>query len=76
MLVWLNVCIGFRNLRCLKALQYRTFRIAKKDHRRRQTRESLDDLGRARTSTWAKYAILNLGIKTINSGCPLTSQMN
>jgi len=62
--VWLNGQNGYHDVRKLNALHYRSLRIAAKDYRRKLKRSQLDEIGRSRPTTWAKYSAANLVIKT------------
>jgi len=60
----------FNDLRRLNALHYRSLRIVAKDYKRRMHRADLDEIGRARPSTWSKYMVASRVIKIINCGFP------
>jgi len=67
--VWLN-SLGFDDKRRMNALHYRTLRIVLRDYRRKLHRSSLDELGRARPTTWANYLTCSRIIKTCTNHLP------
>jgi len=71
--VWLGTNT-FNDMRRLKALHYRSLRVATRDFKRRQHHTELDNLGRTRSSTWSKYLTLSRIIKVINHGYPVQLQ--
>jgi len=68
--IWLNDTNTFSDIRRLNAVHFRALRIAVKDYKRRYKRTELDLLGRARSTTWAKYQAASLVVKAITRGAP------
>jgi len=62
---------GYQDVRKLNTLHYRSLQIAVKDYRRKLKRCQLDEIGRARPSTWEKYSAANLVIKTFIRNSPI-----
>jgi len=67
LLAWLSENSYFKDIRRLNSVHYR---VAVKDYKRRRHRWELDGLGRARPSTWSKYALATTTIKTIQHEQP------
>jgi len=68
--VWLD-SLSFNDLRRLNALHYRGLRIAVRDYKKCLHRYELDEVGRARPTTWSKYQTANRIIKVVQSGLPI-----
>jgi len=75
--VWLNGLNSFKDLRMINAVHYRSLRIAVKDYKRRISRSTLDDIGRARPTTWAKYCTSSIIIKALTrkEPCRMVTQI-
>jgi len=61
---------SFYDLRRLNALHYRALRIVVKDYKRTTSKSTLDLLGRARPSTWAKFNTSTLVLKITTRNQP------
>jgi len=68
---WLGTHTLKMDLRKLNAMHYKLLRITTGDWKSRTPREVLDDLGRVRPSTWAKYSSANLAIKILRDREPV-----
>jgi len=55
----------YKDVRRLNALHYRSLRIVAKDYKRIMSRQKLDEIGRARPSTWYKFSTTSLVIKVV-----------
>jgi len=69
-LTWLNPNTSYKNIRRLNAIHFRVLRIAKRDYKRKLSRATLDAIGRARPSIWAKYMGASMIVKTMTKGTP------
>jgi len=68
---WLHGKNSYKYIRKLNAIHYRSLRIANKDYKRKLSRAKLDEDGRARHSTWARFQCISLVMKTIMRGVPV-----
>ena len=67
---WLGRHTRYMDLRKLNGMHYRLLRIVKMDWKQKIKRHVLDEIGRARPTTWAKYATSSTVIKSLRDGIP------
>ncbi len=67
---WLGSHTKKIDLKKLEAMHYRMIRISVCDWQNQWSRSSLDQIGRAKPSVWAKYATANLAIKILRDHVP------
>jgi len=70
---WLHGGNSFRDIRWLNALHYRSLRIAHSDYSRKLSRAKLDECGRMRPTTWAKYQTASTVVKALEEFLMLNS---
>jgi len=59
------------DIRKLNGMHYKLLRIATNDWKNKMSRSTLDDIGCARPTIWAKYATSNLTIKLLRDKKPV-----
>ena len=59
------------DIRKLNGLHYKLLRIATKDWKNRTPRSVLDEVGRARPTTWSKYSTASTAIKILRDKVPV-----
>ena len=67
---WLGRHTRHMDLRKLNGMHYRLLRIVKMDWKQKIKRHVLDEIGRARPTTWAKYATSSTVIESLRDGIP------
>jgi hypothetical protein len=67
---WLGAHTRKMDIRKLNGMHYKLLRIAKNDWKNKISRSTLDNLGRARPTIWAKYATANMTIKVLRDERP------
>jgi len=56
---------SYKDVRRLNKLHYGALRIVAKDYRQTMSRQTLDEIGRARPITWYKFSTTSLVIKVM-----------
>jgi hypothetical protein len=69
--VWLGSHTRMIDIRKLNGLHYKLLRIATKDWKNRTPRSVLDEVGRARPTTWSKYSTASTAIKILRDKVPV-----
>ena len=68
--VWLGSHTRKMDLKKIDSLHFRLLRIVKRDYKRTMRREELDKIGRARPTTWSKYATSSTVVKVLRDQQP------
>jgi len=64
------VITPYKDIRKINAVYYRSLRIAKRDFKRKHLRSKLDEMGRTRPTTWARYQSTSIVIKATTRKIP------
>ncbi len=67
---WLGRHTRHMDLKKLNSMHYRLLQIIKRDWKQKIKREDLDKIGRARPTTWAKYATASFTVKILRDTLP------
>jgi len=67
---WLHGNNSYKDIRKINAVYYRSLRIAKRDFKRKLSRSKLDEMGRARPTTWARYQSTSIVMKATTRKLP------
>jgi hypothetical protein len=67
---WLGPHTRKSDLKKLEGMHYKLLRVTVRDWKNRVSRSRLDEIGRAKPSTWGNYAVASIIIKTLRDKVP------